>query len=117
MKLPSIFRTPRHQRFHIEPRYYDPIKEEMEQRIARIKSEIRAGNGESLSDGYQGSLRGAFTSKRGVRGKKTHTTFLQTLIFVLLVGFFWAYYEFGNAAFYGFILLLPVYWIVRRKLI
>ena len=89
----------------------------MEQRIARIKSEMRTENGESLSDGYQGSLRGAFTSKKGVRGKKTHTSFLQTLIFVLLVGFFWAYYEFGNAAFYGFILLLPIYWIVRRKLI
>ena len=30
MKLPTIFRTASHQRFAIKPRYYDPIKEEIE---------------------------------------------------------------------------------------
>ena len=40
MKLPSIFKTASHQRFAIKPRYYDPIKEEIEERTSRIKKEL-----------------------------------------------------------------------------
>ena len=40
MKLPSIFKTASHQRFSIKPRYYDPIKEEIEERTSRIKKEL-----------------------------------------------------------------------------
>ncbi len=42
MKIPSIIKIPRHQRFHIEPRYYDPVKEEIEQREKLIIAEINA---------------------------------------------------------------------------
>lgn len=32
-----LFRIPKHQQFQIKPRYYDPVKEEIEERVARIK--------------------------------------------------------------------------------
>ena len=32
MKFPSLIKIPRHQRFHLKPRYYDPIKEDVENR-------------------------------------------------------------------------------------
>ena len=39
-RFPSLFRLPRHQQFHIKPRYYDPVKEEIEERTRRIKEEM-----------------------------------------------------------------------------
>ena len=39
MKLPSIFKTPNYQRFDIKPRYYDPIKEEIEENPALEEGE------------------------------------------------------------------------------
>jgi len=32
-----LFRIPKHQQFHIKPRYYDPVKEEIKERTERIK--------------------------------------------------------------------------------
>ena len=40
MKLPSLTRLPKNRRFNFQPRYYDPIKEEIEERTSRIKKEI-----------------------------------------------------------------------------
>ncbi len=39
-KFPSLFRLPRHQQFNIKPRYYDPVKEEIDQRTERIRQEM-----------------------------------------------------------------------------
>ena len=35
-----LFRVPKHQKFQFEPRYYDPIKEELKRRTKRINGEI-----------------------------------------------------------------------------
>ena len=56
MRFPSLFRTPRHQKFHIEPRYYDPIKEEIAERTERIRKEM---DGE-----YKGGSAGRISFKR-----------------------------------------------------
>ncbi|MCG8476366.1 MAG: hypothetical protein MI784_12940 [Cytophagales bacterium] len=40
MRLPSFIKLPRHSRFEIEPRHYDPIKEEIEERTEKIKREL-----------------------------------------------------------------------------
>ena len=41
MRFLSILRIAKHQRFHIEPRYYDEVKEDIEQRTSRIKHELK----------------------------------------------------------------------------
>ena len=117
MRLPSIFRIPSHQRFKIQPRYYDPVKEELDQRIARIKREIQSKKNPSLTDDFETSIRGAFTSRRNVRKKSASVSFIQSLIVVILIGFFWGFYEFGNKAFYLLLLMIPVYMLIRRKIV
>ena len=39
-RFPSLFRLPKHQQFHIKPRYYDPVKEEIQERTERIREEM-----------------------------------------------------------------------------
>lgn len=34
----SMFRLPKHRKFEYQPRYYDPVKEELEQRITEVKN-------------------------------------------------------------------------------
>ncbi len=40
MALPGFFKKPEHKRFNIEPRYWDPAKEERDERENRIKAEM-----------------------------------------------------------------------------
>jgi len=42
-----LFRIPKHQQFHIQPRYYDPVKEEVKERIERIKQQMENGEHEN----------------------------------------------------------------------
>ena len=41
MKIPSLSRMPKYKRFNFEPRYYDPIKEDIQNRTERIKGELK----------------------------------------------------------------------------
>ena len=79
MKLPSIFKTPNYQRFAIKPRYYDPIKEEIEERTARIKRELEQGKGfqkeEDLGNYSGASIKGSFASYRGGKSNQTTSVF------------------------------------------
>lgn len=40
-KFPSIVKLPRHQKFSYAPRFYDPVKEDIDNRTALIKSSLR----------------------------------------------------------------------------
>lgn len=93
MKLPTIFRTASHQRFAIKPRYYDPIKEEIEERTARIKMELEQ-EGEIERDGDSQSLRrpmmkGAFSTFRSNKPRENavfnSSTLLRTFLFLGMV--------------------------------
>ena len=39
--FPSLFKTKSHKKFEFKPRYYNPDKEALEQRINMIKAEVR----------------------------------------------------------------------------
>jgi len=115
MKLPSIIRTPRHQKFHIEPRYYDPVKEEIEQRTAEIKKELEMDS-EGEYDGDPSSrIRGAFKTKRA---KAKSVNMMQAVILLLLVGGLVGYWFFGNLALYVFLMVssLLLYLKVKGKI-
>lgn len=99
MKLPSLFRTANYQRFEIKPRYYDPIKEEMEERTSRIRKELE---NEGLLDEEEvptrqrlagGGIRGSFAQYRGGKVKNpgvfSSTSVIRTILFfVMMVGVF-----------------------------
>src|SRR5210317_2481265 len=108
MKLPSLTRLPKNKRFNFQPRYYDPIKEEIEERTSRIRKEI----GDS-DEYYREHISSAF--RRRARTEKT-SGILQFIFIISFVVIFFGYIYFGNQIFYLFLALIPLYiWIKRRK--
>ena len=96
MKIPSLFRTPRYQRFSIEPRYYDPVKEEIEERTSRIRQEMAASDG-SVDEHYGSRLSGSFRKRSKSGGS---ATLMQLVIMVLLAFLVFGYIYLGNLALY-----------------
>ncbi|WP_226390124.1 hypothetical protein [Penaeicola halotolerans] len=125
MKFPSIIRTAKNQRFNIEPRYYDPIKEEIEQRTSRIKKELEGENSEGSEDDYvyeSSRIRGAFKEAKGRNYKSKDTegraAIIRMVIIICLIGLLAGYYYYGNQVFYIFALAFPLYFYLRiRKFI
>ena len=109
MKFPSLFRTPQHQRFRVLPRYYDPIKEDIEHRTQRIRREL-----EIEKDGgpIQSSISGAF-GRRAREGRKSSMVQLLLVLFFLTASF--GYLYFGNDILYLFLMVIPVYLYFRLK--
>lgn len=106
MRFPSFIKVPRNRRFGIEPRYYDPVKEEIEERTARIRKEM-----EGQPTDYQP---GRITFERKAT-KAPSTSFLQLLIAAILgvMVFGWLYV--GNQIFYLVWLAVPIYLYFRLK--
>ena len=109
MKLPSIFKTASHQRFAIKPRYYDPIKEEIEERTSRIKKEleqeglIEAEEDGSSPDPKRSAMKGSFSSYRGMKTRDTSvfnsTGIIRTLLFLGMVSAVFGYIYLGPSIF------------------
>jgi hypothetical protein len=116
MKLPSILRVANPHRFEIKPRYYDPIKEEIEQRTARIKKELQAEGKIPLDkedlehEPYSSSIRGAFASSSHLRSRGASpfnkAGLLRLFIFVLLIAAVFGYIYLGPEALYTMAYLL-----------
>lgn len=95
MKFPSLFRSASPMRYDVKPRYYDPIKEELEERTSRIKREMEEeGLLEKEEDGvrsksYGGNLRGSFAQHRGIKPKSSSlfnsTAMIRTLLFFAMI--------------------------------
>lgn len=107
MKFPSIVKTARYRRFEMEPRYYDPIKEEIEERTERIKREIKGDYDPQYAGG-----RIAFDRKTR---KTASASLVQLAIAALLslgvVGWFYL----GNDIFYAMWLAVPLYLYFRLR--
>ena len=110
MKIPSLTKLPSYRRFHIEPRYYDPIKEDIEERTSRIEQEIRQLG--SAGSSPHSSIQGAFT-RRSDQARDTNV--LQFVIMAVLFTVIFGYIYYGNAVFYLLILAAPVYFLVRLR--
>jgi hypothetical protein len=129
MKLPSIFRTASHARFDIKPRYYDPIKEEIEERTSRIRLELEqegklepsgeAANGENRR-GLGSGIRGSF-AQRGIKTKETSMVstagIIRTILFFsMIIGVFGYMYLGPDIIYYmiyGAVAIFGVYYLFR----
>ncbi|MGB3848745.1 MAG: hypothetical protein WA958_02160 [Tunicatimonas sp.] len=111
MKIPSLTPLPRHRRFHIEPRYYDPIKEDIAVRTSRIEQEIRQVS--SSAEQHRRSLEGAFG--RSAQHRSQRASGLQFLIMLILFALIFGYIYYGNVVFYALILTAPVYFLLRLR--
>lgn len=106
MKFPSFVRLPRNTRFTIEPRYYDPVKEEIEERTARIKKEMEGGE-----IGYDSSRISFKRKSIAAPG----TSFLQLLIAAGLGTTLIGWLIYGNQVFYLLWLVVPIYLYFRIR--
>lgn len=108
MKIPSLTKIPSHQKFKYEPRFYDPVKEEIAERTKRIRSRMGEHSTES---GYRTTIRHAF-QRRSKENQQSNVT--QLLIIMLLVGTFFGYIYYGNVAIYIIMVLIPFYIFVKK---
>ena len=118
MNLPGLFKKARYQRFHIEPRYYDPIKEDIENRTSRIKAEMGLSDSEKIDPGYRSRIEGSFRKnmKHATGGGIDQTVMLRLLIMVILVLAIGGFLYVGKEIFYLVLLIIPFYlWKRLRK--
>jgi len=128
MKFPSVFRTSAPMRFDIKPRYYDPVKEEIDQRTSRIKRELQAEGlikeGDEELGSYGGGIRGSFSQNRGIKERPgpnmfASTAMIRTFIFLILLGSIFGYVYLGPVIFeymlYAALLIGAVYYFFRLK--
>ncbi|HCM76082.1 MAG TPA: hypothetical protein DIS90_06855 [Cytophagales bacterium] len=118
MKFLSLFnKTPSHKSFNYTPRYYDPQKEEMQEREARIRRELKLEQEKGAGD-YRSRISGSFQSARK-RSKQSSESLSANLlrfgIILFLVLFIIAYIQWGEIAFYGFALFIPFYLYMKFK--
>lgn len=109
MKFPAIFKTSSHQRFAIKPRYYDPIKEEIKERTARIKKELEAeglleeGERDLSEEWRSANIKGSISAFRGIRPRETSvfssTAMIRTLLFLGMIGAAFGYIYLGPSIF------------------
>jgi hypothetical protein len=90
MALPRFFRTYKHKQFTYLPRYYDPIKERLQERIKQIE----ASQGKSEGGPKPGTYlqRGAFKRHHIERNKKAERWSTVRLVIIIVVLLLIAYY-------------------------
>jgi hypothetical protein len=119
MKFISLFtKAPSHQKFSYNPRFYDPKKEEMEERENRIKSELEKERGIQEDIGrHRSRIAGSFQAarKRSKASAEPNAAVLRSLILICLVLFLMAFITWGKVALYGLFLLIPVYVYLKFK--
>jgi hypothetical protein len=129
MKFPSLFRTASPMRYDVKPRYYDPVKEEIEQRTSRIKKELenegllKPGEDSNQGSYYGAGIRGAFSQYKGIKQRETSvfnsTAMIRTLLFLAMVGMAFGYIYIGPDIFtyllYLGLITAGIYFLFRMK--
>jgi hypothetical protein len=117
MKLPSLTKKPKYQQFRVEPRYYDPIKEDIENRTSRIKSEMGISESEDLDVGYSSQISGSFRKNmKHATGIVDQSSMLRLIILIILILFVGGFVYIGTEVFYLALLYIPFYlWKKFRK--
>ena len=105
MRFPSLFRLPRSQQFEIKPRYYDPIKEFVDQRRSLVNS--KNGEGEKSRISFE----------RRKTSVGMGTSLLQLIIALVLGSMIVGWLFIGNDIFYFGLILVPfyLYFRIRKK--
>lgn len=116
INLPSLMKKTKYQRFHVVPRHYDPVREDIENRTSRIKAELGIAE-ESVDLGYSSQISGSFR-KNMKHSKGTgmgQTMMLRLIIMIVLVMFAGGFVYVGSDIFYLALLYIPFYLWKRFK--
>ena len=110
MKLPSIIKIPSYQRFHYEPRHYDPIKDDIDERRKRIRRSLQAQRQEG-NYSSRARLEGAFRRRKAA---EDNSGFLRLIIGAVLFAGVIGYLYFGNLAIYIATGLVLTYLVIKK---
>ncbi|WP_017731235.1 bromodomain-containing protein [Nafulsella turpanensis] len=114
MKFPSLIKLPKYNKFNFEPRYYDPVKEEIEIRTSKIKQELEAESRITTDQRAQFKAEMEQVFRRRANEDR-QTGIIQAVFILLFASVFVGYLFYGNNAFYVALILLPIYILYRRK--
>jgi hypothetical protein len=122
MKIPGMFtKAPKYHKFEYKPRYYDPKKEEHDERESRLRREMALEKGDAQDEGgapydHRARMKGAFqTARKRTPVSKDEPNYalirlgILLILSLLLVGFF----QWGGKVVYALFLVFPV-WIYLR---
>ena len=109
MKLPSLLRIPKNKRFNYIPRYYDPVKDEIQEKESKFRAELSEDGRKlkrlSISETYK---------RRSRLDKRTDSRQIFFILTFTIIIF--GYLYIGNYVFYFLFVLIPLYiWIRLRK--
>ena len=102
MKFPSLIRLPKNKKFNFEPRHYDSIKEDVEQRISKIKNENKKNLSHSLFRNKE---------EKGIFKPGNLQLYLFLLLTIISIG--WIFY--GNIIFILFLIIPLIYFLKLNK--
>lgn len=108
MKIPSLTRLPRNKKFQYEPRFYDPVKEDIKNRTEEIKKERE----HTRQNDYRKHLSEGF-ARRQRQDRKTSS--MQLVLIALMMGAFVGYLFYGVEAFWAFVIIFPLYIFIRTR--
>jgi len=108
MKFPSLTRLPKNKKFSYEPRYYDPVKEDIKNRTERIQKELEKESYQTfrsqLSEGF---------SRRQKQDRRMSS--MQLVLVALMLATFFGYLYIGIEALFAFMIVFPVYIFIRTR--
>ena len=127
MKIPSLFsKTPKHRKFSFTPRFYDEEEYERREREERIRLELKRREEAENKDeeeaadpefyGHRTRIAGSFKSsaRRSLTGRSnTSTIMIRFILFTFMTVWVIVYLQYGNIAFYGLLLIIPIYMFMR----
>lgn len=122
MKFVSLFtKTPQHKKFSYAPRFYDPREDEMKEREERIRKELKLQKEKEIFEeaqtDYRSRIAGSFKSSRRTASRQSDPSagLIRLLILTILTILLIAYLQFGNAAVYGLVVIVPFYFYLKFR--
>ena len=88
----TLFKLKKPKRFVYRPRHYDPVMEDLHSRVEMIQAEIKEDENEHSSTVSRGRIRKAWNTPDARKSANSTSTIRIGLIFILLAGFFYAYF-------------------------
>ena len=86
MAIFNFLKTAKNQKFHIETRYYDPVKEDVLKRVQDLK-DMQGSDPESIKKrmAYKLKRRGDHELKRKIRQKEMRRYFIRMLVLLIVL--------------------------------
>ncbi len=85
-----MFRVPKHQQFDYKPMYYDPQKEELQERLKELE-ELRKSDVDGAKARISSGLRGGYLADQGYRRKqvmRSNLTLVAIIAMLAVLGYF-----------------------------